>query len=146
MSRPFSTNSAKPAFAKVNESMYASSYIQHKKNKYIFCSPTTICKLNQNVGSQSNLLLLKRRNYVLYNNFDKTQLYSNLYTKLDLSGNNIPIISDLSENLFPVNITTDVTPYLTYNIDPAGYLFGNTPCGINNYLHYVIYNDSFNKI
>lgn len=144
MSRPFSNYSGKKAFAQVNEPMEASSYIQLKKTKYSFCKPN-ICHPNKNIGSQSKLLLLRTANTLAFNpciNFDKNQLYTNLYTKLDLTdlSGNIPVISDLSGNDFPVAINRSVTPYLTYNIDPSGVLFGNSICGINNYLNYVVYN------
>jgi hypothetical protein len=116
MSRPFSNSSAKSSFAQVNETLDASSYTNKKALKSIFyqCSNTRV-------------------------DFDKTQLYTNLYTKLDLSELNgvTPIISDLSGNTFPVIIDKSVAPYLKYNIDPSGALFGNDTCGINNYLNYV---------
>jgi len=140
MSRPFSNYSAKPTFAQVNEPVDAGQYIIKKKTKYSFCQPN-ICHPNKNVYSQSNLLMLKAANTMKFypsNDFDKNELYINLYTKLDLSGN-IPVISDLSGNIFPVIINTSVTPYLTYNIDPSGVLFGNTPCGINNYVNYLTF-------
>jgi hypothetical protein len=150
MSRPFSNYSAKQTFAQVNEPLDASYYIASKKTKYSFCNQNkNIC--HHNINSESNLLLLRRANtlaFYPYNNFDKTQLYSNLYTKLDLSdlSGNTSIISDLSGNTFPVIINTSVKPFLKYNIDPSGVLFGNTPCGIHNYLNYVVYDTSFNSI
>ena len=143
MSRPFSHNSAKGSFSQVKEPVQASVYTQSKKSKYTFCQPN-ICHPNKNIGSQSNLLLLRAANTMAFNNyndFNKLQLYTNLYTKLDLSdlSGNIPVISDLSGNTFPITINNSVTPYLKYNIDPSGVLFGNTPCGIDNYLNYVTY-------
>ena len=36
----------------------------------------------------------------------------------------------------PIIIDPNVQPFLTYTVDPDGFLFGNTPCGIDNYLHY----------
>ena len=57
---------------------------------------------------------------------------------MDLSGN-IPVIEDLSGNQVPSTINTDVIPYLEYNVDPSGNLFGNTVCGFNNYVKYMIY-------
>lgn len=150
MSRPFSNYSAKPTFAQVNEPVDAGQYIITKKTKYSFCQPN-ICHPNKNVYSQSNLLMLKAANTMKFypsNDFDKNQLYINLYTKLNLSdlSGNIPVISDLSSNIFPVIINTSVTPYLTYNIDPSGVLFGNTPCGINNYVNYLTFDTSLNLI
>lgn len=150
MSRPFSNNSAKSSFAQVKESVEASTYIQAKKAKYTFCQPN-ICHPNKNVYSQSNLLLLRQVNALTFypcTEFDKTQLFTNLYTKLDLSdlSGNTPVISDLSGNIFPVIINSSVTPYLMYNIDPSGVLFGNSTCGINNYLNYLTYDVSSNSV
>lgn len=150
MSRPFTNYSAKSAFAQVKESVDASSYTQSKKTKSTFCQPN-ICHPNKNVYSQSNLLLLKEANTLTFYpcvDFNKTQLFTNLYTKLDLSdlSGNTPVISDLSGNIFPVIINTNVLPYLKYDIDPNGVLFGNNICGINNYLNYVTYDVSSNSI
>lgn len=148
MSRPFSNNSAKSSFAQVKESTDAGTYIHKKKAEYTFCK-SNICQPNKNIYSQSNLLLLREVNDSYFNHFkefDKTQLYTNLYTKLDLSdlSGNTPVITDLSGNSFPVIIDTNVTPYLKYNIDPSGVLFGNTICDNNNYLNYVTYYISSN--
>jgi hypothetical protein len=75
-------------------------------------------------------------------NFDKNQLYSNLYTKLDLNELNgkVPVIGDVATNSFPSAVCINTLPYLTYNIDPYGVLFGNSVCGINNYRNFVVYN------
>jgi len=150
MSRPFSNNSAKSSFAQVKEPVEASTYIQAKKAKYAFCQPN-ICHPNKNVNSQSNLLLLREANALTFYpcvDFDKTQLFTNLYTKLDLSdlSGNTPIIADLSGNTFPVTIDNSVIPFLKYNIDPSGVLFGNTFCTINNFLNYVSYDVSSNSV
>ena len=74
--------------------------------------------------------------------------YLQICTKLDLSdlSGNTPIISDLSGNTFPVTIDTSVTPFLKYNIDPNGVLFGNTLCTINDFLNYVSYDVSSNSV
>lgn len=69
--------------------------------------------------------------------FNKSQLYMNLYTSLNLI--DVPVICDLSGNTVPVSIDTTVQPYLKYMIDPSGALFGNSVCGIDNYLHYVTF-------
>lgn len=150
MSRPFSHNSAKSSFAQVKEPIEASTYTLLKRAKYTFCQPN-ICHPNKNVYSQSNLMLLRTSNLLTFRpciKFDKTALYVNLYTELDLSdlSGNTPVIFDSSNNIFPATINTSVTPYLTYNIDPSGVLFGNSTCGINNYLDFVKYDTSSNKI
>jgi hypothetical protein len=145
MSRPFAKYPAKPTFGQVREPLDAGEHIQNKKTKYSFCTPN-ICHPNKNMYSQSNLMALKRANnlafYPCENVFEHDQLYSNLYTKLDLSGN-VLVISDLSGNIYPVSISTRTTPYLTYHIDSDGNLFGNTVCGINNFERYIVYNPPY---
>lgn len=140
--RPFSKYVAKPAFAEFNEPLDASDYITNKKAKYSFCTPN-YCHPNKNYGSQSNFLTLKRANNLFFypckNSLDKTQLYINLLTKLQL--NNVIPVADLANN--PVVIDPTLTPYLTYNIDPSGNLFGNTTCGINNWENYIVYNKPY---
>lgn len=120
MSKAFLNNSAKSTFAKVDKSLHASEYIQEKKRRH------TKKKYLDNI-------------FIPYKNFNKTELYVNLYTKLDLSdfSGNIPVISDLSSNEFPVVIEPNAKAYLTYNIDPKGVLFGVSVCGVNNFLNYL---------
>jgi hypothetical protein len=147
MSRPFKSYSGKAAFGEVQEPMSSSDYILNKKAKSTYCSPN-ICHPNKNIGSESNFYLLKKANSLKFNsfvdNFDKTSLYVNLYTKLDLES--VVTVTDLSSNV-PVPITTNV-PYINpsvptysnYVIDPSGNLFGNSTCGINNFVDYMVYN------
>jgi hypothetical protein len=148
MSRSFKSYSGKSAFAEVQEPMDAGEYILNKKASTTYCKPN-VCQPNRNIGSESNLLTLKKANALLFNsfidNFNKSELYVNLYTQLDLDG--VAVITDLSGN-FPVSMTTNI-PYLNKNsnlpnytnyvIDPSGNLFGNTTCGIDNYTNYMTY-------
>jgi hypothetical protein len=99
--------------------------------------------------------------------FNKANLVSGLYTTEnlgskfpDLSGNNITgsvnVVTangvngynDASCNIFSATAinraliypaTSTVPFYYKYNIDPCGELFGNTPCGIDNYEKFRIY-------
>jgi hypothetical protein len=66
--------------------------------------------------------------YLHHNTFNKTNLNRNLVTKLNLL--NVTVIDTIP--------STD--PYLAYNIDPSGALFGNSVCGFNNYVNYLEYN------
>jgi hypothetical protein len=153
MSSPFKSIKVCSAFARPNEPTDAGTYILNKKITSSFCKPN-ICHPNKNVYSESNLLLLRKANSLFLNpndSFDKTQLYTNLYTKMDLSYN-FPIISDLSGN-YPVTINPNTSivnpngiPFTNYQIDPSGHLFGQTICGINNYRDYLQYNTSCNYI
>jgi hypothetical protein len=140
MSRPFAKNNGKTTFAQFNQPLNAGEYTSIKKTKYSFCKPD-YCHPNNNLYSQSNYLLLKKANDLATNPYDinHTQLYVNLITKLDLS-DNVIVVTDLSGNGYPVKIDTTVEPYLTYNIDPSGNLFGNTVCDINNFENYIVYN------
>lgn len=146
MSRPFSHYSAKPTFAQVNESMDANEYIKIKKAKYSFCNPN-ICHPNKNVYSESNKLLLNTSNNLLFypnnNTFDKTQLYVNLYTELQLNNKVYPIIN--IDGTSPV-IGYNLDQAYNYIIDPNGNLFGNDKCGINNFINYMKYDTSCNLI
>ena len=135
---------AKSAFAQVKESTNASDYIKNKKTRYSFCTRNE-CYPNKKTKSYSQFYARQTAdNLTSYSciNYNKSQLYKNLYTELDLSdlSLNTPIISDLDGNSFPVTIDVTVQPYLKYNIDPSGNLFGNDVCGINNFLKYVVPN------
>lgn len=138
---------AKPTFAEVNEPQDAGDYIKNKKLKYSFCNPN-VCKPNKNIGSSSKLLMLKNANnlafYGCLDNFDKTQLYTNLYSKLQLNSQ-VYVLMDASGSPVIVN-PSNPTPYNTYVIDPFGDLFGNTICGLNNWKKYVTYDISGNVI
>jgi hypothetical protein len=147
MSRPFTNYTAKPTFAQFKEPGDASDYITKKKIKYSFCSPN-YCKSNKNIYSESNYLMLKRANKLAFYpnkySLNKSQLYMNLLTQLDLNSE-IAVISDLSGNTFPVNIDTTLIPYLKYNIDPSGNIFGNNVCGLDNWENYLIPNTTTNN-
>lgn len=140
-----SLNSTKNTFSKINSANCASDYV-NKKKLDIFCK-YSICYPNKNINSQSNLLFLNKLNKYKFNRnspcyFNKYQLYSNLYSQLDLNdlSSNTPVICDLSGNIFPVIMDTSVVTYLKYNIDPSGVLFGNDICGTNNFLHLRTFN------
>jgi len=149
MAQSFKSSSGGRPFKVFSEPATAGTYIENKKAKASYCIGNT-CPVNVKVGSQSNLILFNRANKLKRNQskcansliFDKTQLYINLVTTLDLSG--VAVVVDLSNNIvspYPISISSTATPYLDYNIDPSGNLFGNTICGINNYIHYMKYTE-----
>jgi hypothetical protein len=71
--------------------------------------------------------------------FNTANLNVNLLTALDLT--NISVISsNNSPYASPTPITTTATPYLDYQIDPSGNLFGNTNCGLLNYETDLVFN------
>jgi hypothetical protein len=147
MAHSFKTNSGYRSFGVFSEPLDAGDYTYNKKARASFCVANN-CIPAVKVGTQSNLLLFNRSNvlsvYPCKNSIDKTELNINLITQLDLSG--IPVIQNLNNNDVPTpiipttmaNASTNY-PYLTYDIDPSGNLFGNTTCGINNYVNYMVY-------
>jgi len=140
MSRPFAKYPGKPTFGVFKKKQNASDYILNKKNKYIFNNCNNYCKGKKIFSqTQGNYLLSLKCLREETTNIDKTQLYINLFTKLYID-NNIPVISDLSNNTYPTTIDINDIPYLTYNIDPSGYLFGNNICGLMNFERYLIPN------
>ena len=145
MAHSFKIIPARPTFGVFNETKDAGDYILNKKSKATFCAANN-CTAGTKVKSQGNLLLLKKSNYLNYyqctNNINPINLNINLITKLNLQ--DVPVIqSNSSPYETPTSIisnTATSTIYLDYIIDPNGKLFGNTPCGINNYLNYLEYN------
>jgi hypothetical protein len=136
MAHSFKSNSGNRAFGVFIEPLDAGAYIYNKKAKATYCV-TNNCTPSVKVGSESNLLLYKRSNrltnFPCKNSINKANLDINLITKMNLLG--VPVIANFSGNT-----PTTITSGNTYNIDPDGKLFGNTICGINNYLNYLQYN------
>jgi hypothetical protein len=145
MAHSFKSNTGIKAFGVFSEPQNAGDYIYNKKARATYCVANN-CVPSVKVGSESNLLLFYRSNRLSINlcrnSINRANLFINLLTKLDLSGN-IPVIEDLSGNQVPSTINTDVIPYLEYNVDPSGNLFGNTICGINNFVDYMVYNKPY---
>lgn len=97
------------------------------------------------VGSYAQLNALRNAARYTYNGkmdtlqSHKNALVSGLNTKLDLI--DVSTISNLRTNESPTFISRTAIPYLNYNIDPNGSLFGNSPCGLSNYTNYKVPNN-----
>ena len=147
MARSFKNIPGRPTFGVFEEPLEASEYIYNKKARATFCRPNN-CTSKLKVGSSSNLLLFNRSTrlafYPCKNIINKANLNINLITELDLT--DIPVMLDFSGNQIPCPITNDAIPYLDYNIDPCGNLFGNTICGVNNFTNYIKYDHPYNFI
>ena len=120
MSRSLRTNPiyfAKPTFQEIQEPMQASDYILKKKAKATYCNKS-ICKINN------------------YRHLNKTDLNINLFAKTNLE--NVCVVQTINSQTCPTKINNNSTSsfFDSYMIDPNGQLFGNTPCGINNYVNY----------
>jgi hypothetical protein len=136
--RVFNNNFGKKTFQVFSEPKDASEYTYDKKARATYCVANK-CSPSIKVGSEGNLLLFNRANklsvFPCTNTIDNQELYINLLTNLDLSG--VPVIEDFSGNQIPSTIDNNSIPYLRYNIDPSGNLFGNSPCGLYNYVNYM---------
>ena len=153
MAHSFKSSTGGKTFKVFAESSSSGVYTYNKKAQASYCIKNK-CPINVNVGSQGNLILFNNARLLNANRsrcirtlgYDNTELYINLITKLDLSGN-LPIITDLSGQAHPVSIDASnnpLPPYLTYDVDPSGVLFGDTICGINNYVRFMVYDVSYN--
>jgi hypothetical protein len=156
MAHAFKKISAKPTFGNLKQTIYQSDYINNKKSKLTYCnSATDVCKKITYTPSYDNYYLFNNGRYLqrLKNEcellFDKTNLISGLYTKMDLA--NVCTVIDGSPcsqvdycsaclTGAKIDINSPDPLYETKTIDPVGELFGNSQCGINNFTHYMKYN------
>lgn len=134
--RPFTGNIARPAFAVYKEPAVYSDLYYNKRSTNMYCLQNA-CHFNKPLGTEKNLLLFK--NYVVNrksgNSINTYQLYINLLTKLNLK--DVPVIASIPEGISPVEINASAIPYYSYNVDPNGVLFGNSPCGLLNYVNFM---------
>jgi hypothetical protein len=144
MPHSFNNFSAKAAFGVNKESNEAGNYILKKKARATYCSSSS-CPPRYNLNTTEELNLLRTAKYIDRSNnqlpFNKNNLNINLVTKLDL--NDVCVIEDASGNLCANNgiVYLEIPRfYYKYIIDPSGQLFGNTSCGVNNFLNYLVYN------
>jgi len=148
MAHSFKIIPAKPAFGVTNEPVDAGNYILSKKAKNVICGTKKFITTNILFNTQSNLITFKKYNYLNSanaNSINNRNLNMNLITKLNLQG-----VQVIQSNVYPFysptsiipNTTTSI-PCLNYIIDPEGNLFGNTLCGLNNYLYYLQYNPPY---
>jgi hypothetical protein len=133
MARSFNTNSGRSAFGVFKEPNTSGDYVLNKKSKSTFCSRNKRICCNT-FSDQSNLLSAKKLNTVNYKLINTSDLDINLITELNLKDVNVFQTFGMSSE-----------PFFYYNIDPSGQLFGNTTCGINNFLHYSEYTPPYNN-
>jgi len=139
MSRPFkNSSSANNAFGQFKEPKDASEYLHNKKARATYCVANS-CQPSIKVSSQQNKLLFNKSNqlslYPCRGTINPANLNINLITRLNLNG--VSVIKDLSNNAVPSTINVNAIPFLRYEIDPNGSLFGNSICGIENFKRYL---------
>ena len=140
---------AKPTFGKMKPEVYASDYIKNKSittilqnkkkifslaNDLNFNSSCDNCRIRGKKFCYRNKCNTKCCNY--NDDIDYTKLNINLITKEDLT--DVTVIETFPGGVSPTTINPNLTTpfYQNYTIDPKGELFGNTCCGLNNYLLY----------
>lgn len=131
---------ARPTFGSKQNIMFASDYINNKKIKTKFCN-SNLCSKNDQLNNSSNLLdFNKYFSYKnkLYKHYNTANLNINLFTELDLK--NVNVVQQNNPLVTPTNINTSSTFYETYTIDASGVLFGNTNCGLNNFVKFQVIN------
>lgn len=156
MAHAFKTIPAKPTFGTLTQVNFQGDYITNKKAKLAFCNGNNKkgCNKNNKVSSYSQYNLFNQGRYLdaldrgCILPFDKTNLITGLYSKMDLKGvctvihgNPCSQIDSCSGCLSGAQIIASSPGafYLTKTIDPLGSLFGKSPCGINNFTRYMVY-------
>ena len=84
--------------------------------------------------------------------FDKSDLIFGLYSKMELK-NVCTVIEgppcDKIDSCVGCSEITKIDPsetnpfYFMHTIDPVGELFGNSSCGTNNFVNYMVYNPKY---
>jgi hypothetical protein len=152
----FNSASGKVAFGVFNEAQDAGDYTQNKTATTSYCSPVNFNTINKTTNnrftSERNRLLFNKSYYlntVPMSSFNKSNLASNLITKLDLQSSDSSVVPVIQKNGIPPTVPTEIiitsstVSYADYTIDPCGNLFGNTLCGTNNYRNYLVYNPPY---
>ena len=127
---------AKPTFGTVRPLLYGSEYLNYKKAKTLHCD----CRKKNDY--ENYYLSFNRK--LFRNEINKTNLVYGLYSKEDLK-----LVTPVSTNSLQPTPATTINPsaipfYQYYIIDQKGELFGNTQCGENNFVDYMIISTSEN--
>ena len=137
MANPYKNRSANKTFGNLlNNNQSASDYIRNKSEKQMY-QKMNKCNFISNGLTQSQFISLNNISAKCnsrYYSYNKANLSMNLVNKLNLA--NMCVIKT-KDNECPASIYLDAVPYTYYIIDPSGYLFGNTVCGIDGYTNYL---------
>jgi len=166
-SNPTFYNSGKPTFGNTFNTDDSGNYTRNKKAKLLYRHNFNGFNFAGVLGSQNNYLLFQRAKVIRnetcascpsLTSFNPSDLVSGLYTNEKLGGTidgvtwGVNVVTDASfnegppcvlvstnimaANIYPKNATTPF--YWKYKIDPCGSLFGNAPCGYDNYEDYRV--------
>jgi hypothetical protein len=133
MAHAFKIISAKPTFSGLRTKAFSfqSDYINLKKARIASCNTVNKC------SSSINYPFIPS---------NKTNLVAGLYSKMDL-GHVCTLINGFPCNKIDscaacssavsINSASTVAFNWTNTVDPVGALFGNTPCGTDNFVNYM---------
>ena len=141
MAHSFQNIPAKPCFGANRESIEAGDYIQKKKARATYCNSNVCIKKNTGTYEKYNLLHAAQQldTYNCYLPFNKYDLNRNLFTELDTSS--LCVLRDTSNNACATRIDPSLNIFDSYIIDPSGVLFGNSVCGLNNFVNLMKKNE-----
>ena len=155
MAHAFKKIPAKATFGALKPDLYQSDYITNKKAKLAFCDIKYLCKNIKKASSYNQLNLYNQGRYLKGLEvgtiwpFDKADLIFGLYSKMELK-NVCTVIEgppcDKIDSCAGCSAITKIDPsetnpfYFMHTIDPVGELFGNSSCGTNNFVNYMVYN------
>lgn len=141
MAHAFQIIPAKPAFGNFSKRLSYSDMIENKKTNALYCD----CSPTNNVWSSSDLQRIRkitRQNCCDASGcdvlpFNKSNLEVNLITKSYQK--NLIVLENKTTPGVPSKIDPTLVPiFAYYNIDPENKLVGDTPCGIQKYINYMI--------
>ena len=156
MAHTFKSIPGKSAFGTLTQVVYQGDYISNKKAKLVYClnkDKTNCNKLTKapnygqyNLYNKGRYLDALARGCIIP--FDKTNLITGLYSKMDLKdvctviNDNPCSVVDSCPGCLTGTFIDASSPnafYLTNTIDPVGALFGRSVCGVNNFTRYMVY-------
>lgn len=135
MSHTFAPIPAKPTFGTIRPLLYASDYLLQKKAKTLFAINKNKQKPNQNKNSYANRYLYFPQ-FQYLPKLNRGNLIYGLYSTENLNGVTTVGIEQTDEQTQTIN-PNSIPYYDYYTIDPKGQLFGNSQCGINNFVYYA---------
>ena len=144
MAHAFAIVPAKPAFGNFSKKLNHTDVISNKRINTLYCDCLNKDDSNY-VNSQSRRMdfnKIKRNTCVdgcdMFP-FDKTNLEVNLVTQLFLPQDQVLVIENKNNPGVPSKVDPSLTPYYAYyNVDPDNKLVGETQCGIQKYINYMI--------
>ena len=149
MAFTFNSHPATAAFGKAKKVGYASDYLENKKAKLAYC---------EGIPMQNRTVLYPCNKLVRTHSFEGLYLFNQGRLLRDMEVGKRPYFNsgDLEVNLYTVENLVNVnnviqgTPpgaiinsydssfnFINYRVDPCGQLFGNTQCGVGNFVNYL---------